>query len=150
MAVRARILTNPPMFVASLSGTVTIADFVERIRMNAADPDFRPNLDRLVFLHRDLYISDAEFDTILGMKDKFMVEYFSDGVPNTGGRPLFRAATVARSSASGSIFRLLRAVMEINGVIVDHRSFEVLAPALEWLGVTSLTADDFAEELAGF
>ncbi len=149
MAVHARVLTIPPMFVASLRGTVTIADFVERIQKNAADPDFRPDLDRLIFLHRDLYISDAEFDTILAMKDKFMTEYFGAGVPNIGGAPLFRAATVTRPSAGGSIFRLLRAVMEINGLIVDHQSFDDLAPALDWLGATSLTAEDFSVELDG-
>lgn len=149
MTVTVRLLPDANLLVATLGGSVTIADIVARIRANAADPQFRPDMDRLIFMQGDLNLSEAELSGVVAMKDEIISKYYAGKAPASGGGPMFRAALLARPSPNDSILRLFQVVMEMNGMAVDCRTFQDVAEALQWLGLTRLSADMFEDEMRG-
>ena len=147
MTISARILKDTQLYVAALRGTVTMSDVVETIRQNADNPDFNPVMDRLIFLHHGLDLSDADFSTVFAMKDELVERYFGGTLPDTNGSPLFRVALLARPTPNEGIMSLFRAVMESENAIIVARCFRDLGEALQWLGRENLASETFQEEL---
>ncbi|WP_193370592.1 hypothetical protein [Pelagibius marinus] len=149
MAISTRILKDAQLFVAALSGRVTMSDVIETIQRNAREPDFNPGMDRLIFLQYGLDLSDANFSTVLAVKDEVVANSFGGSLPDTDGAPLFRVALLAPPTPNEGIMKLFRAIMELEDAIIYVRCFRDLPEALAWLGHEDPAPETFQEELEG-
>lgn len=151
MPIEIKILGDASLLVGNLRGSVRQADTADAIRQVAGDPNFKIDLDRLIFLHDDLDISETMLSEIFSIKEELIAHYFGGVIPDVSAGPIYKMAFVTNRSSKDAIFRLFSAVMDANTpALVGIKIFHDIADALQWLDRTDLPLDGIADEVASF
>lgn len=151
MPISLRILSASQLVVASLSERVTESDAVAAVRQLAADPAFKFDMDRLVFLHTDLDMSETMLADMFSIKKEIIQQYFGGNAPPENGPPIYKMAIVTKPSSNELMFRLFQAVMKTNKpAIAAIQTFHSPDKALHWLDRSNMPQDVIAPELGAF
>ena len=151
MPIVFRILNTSQLIVASLRGRVTEHDAVAAIREVAVDPAFRFDMDRLVFLHADLDMSETMLADMFSIKKEIIQQYFGGNAPPVNAPPVYKMAIVTKPSSNELTFRLFQAVMKTNKpAIAAVETFHSPDKALHWLDRSNMPQHVIAPELDAF
>lgn len=121
------------------------------IRDVASNPDFKVDLDRLIFLRDDLDISETMLAEIFSIKKELIAHYFGGRIPDTSAGPIYKMAVVTNGSPNDAIFRLFGAVLAANTPsLIAVNLFQDIPGALQWLDRADLMTGTIADEIQAF